>query len=233
MGVAQTERAVGFESCLMVTEEDERLEGVVTDDEVRLGYGNLVAASYDREGRLTSASFSLTNGVLMSAEVVGLPINDDLLTEVEKLKMRGVDFVLVVNFDDDGEGKTYLVKTERGGVVQLIDVTESEEMVDGYETGDEEDDEPGSDFVIEGEEELVGELLAATRMVCPFPVWGVEYGVGVRSEVLDFVVIEAETEEAMPFHVNLELDLSVLQQQRLDGRLLRRLARRAFPGADL
>ena len=84
-----------------------------------------------------------------------------------------------------------------------------------------------ADFVVEGEDEMVGELLHAWRHISQ--IGGIDFGVGIRELVLDFVLIDSRAGEGVPFHVAQQLDFEILDQSKVSPKLVRQLAEAAFP----
>lgn len=234
LGEYLSETGPSFESLSVLTEGGELLEATVTDDEIVVGVNDTISAAYDRVGGfLISAGFSLVNGVIdaYSREILGLP--EDLFYRALELKQKGDDLVIMVDFDEDGEAKLSLVRTENGQSAQLVEVINRDEMHESYgkigdSDDDDEDDEP-LDFVVEGEEKLVGELLIAWLAYCPILDFAVNFGVGVRTEVLDFCLVDVENEEAMPYHVSELFDPSALDDSRLNRKIVLSFVRQAFP----
>ncbi|OGD71239.1 hypothetical protein A3D09_03580 [Candidatus Collierbacteria bacterium RIFCSPHIGHO2_02_FULL_49_10] len=234
LGDRLSEAGIGFESCSMLTDQGELLEVTVTDDEVVVGVNDTISAAYDRVGGfLTSASFSLTAGVIDSYSRGILDLPDELFEMAVELKIKGDDLVIVVEFDDDGEAKVFLVRTENGETVQLISIIRHDEMVAAFgviegEEDEGEGDEP-LDFVVEGEEDLVGEFLSGWRQPCPIFDLSAEFAVGIRTQVVDFSIIDVENDEAMPYHASQLFDPSRLDNTRLTAKMVRSFAGQAFP----
>ncbi len=232
LGDRLSDTGSAFESLSVLTEEGELLEAIVTDDEVVVGVNDTISAAYDREfGFLVSASFSLVSGVIeaKSRELLSLP--EDLFKRAIELKRKKDDLVVVVDFDnDDGEAKVFLVRTENGRAVQLIKVIKQKEMHESYgEVEDEDGDPMPLDFVCEGEEELVGELLCAWLQYCPILNFAVNFGVGIRTQMVDFCLFDVEDEEALPYHVSELFDSSALDDRRLTRKMVSSFVSQAFP----
>lgn len=237
MGDRLSEVRRGFESLSVLTDEGELLEVTATDDEIVVGVNDTISAAYDRVGGfLISASFSLVGGVIDSYSRGILDLPDELFEKAVGLRVKGDDLVIVVEFDDDGEAKMFLMRTENGQAAQLVDVVNYDEMMEAYgviegeeDEGDEgEDDEP-INFTVEGEEELVGEFLSGWRQLCPIFDFEAEFAVGIRTQVVDFSIIDAENEEAMPYHASELIDPSELDNIRLTAKMVRSFVNQAFP----
>lgn len=231
LGEHLSETGQSFESLSVLTEEGELLEVTVTDEEVVVGVNDTISAAYDRVGGfLVCASFSLVGGVIDAYSRGLLDLPDELFDRAVALVKKGDDLVVVVDFDDDGEEKVFLVQTEGGKVVRLIEVIDHDDL-QRVEFDDDDDDNDGGalDFVVEGEEELVGEFLSGWRQFCPIFDFRAEFAVGIRTQVVDFSVIDSKNEEAMPYHASMLFDPSGLDDRRLNRKMVRSFVRQAFP----
>jgi hypothetical protein len=222
------ERGRGFEGFSQKLKTGELVEAWVTDKEAGVCFDNLISAVYDRgSGALMSASFSLTRAVL-DAKGRRLSINKMVRRKVKELRRDAIDVVVVVNFDEDGEIKISSVMTESGKATRRIAAAGVEDMEHDYSFPE---DGQVVDFLDDEEKELVGELILAWRHICR--VTGIDFGVGVRTQVLDFVMINSRKLAGFPYHVAELLDLSVFDGRSLDARLSLRLVSEAFPEVDL
>ena len=186
LGSYHRERGVGFESCVVRKGLGELIEVSVDDREVRVDYDNRISAIYDRKlGVLNCASFSLAR-------------------EMKKLSRAGSDIIVVVNFDDDGSERAFLILSDSQKVCRPL---------------------AGARMT-----NVVGELLRTWH--CISPIGGIDFCVGLRVFVLDFVVVNPNTGEGTPYHVAQELDFSLLDRERISPGLALRLAQAAFPGLD-
>ena len=243
-GKFHEEREVGFESCVVDLGEGEVSEVYLTDTEVGIGYAGSISAYYDREtGSLNTACLSLTRAILALAENE-VRLNRRSVRLAKEMLADDRDVVVIVNFDGEGEVKTSIVKTEAGVVTGLLGMGLTENMNSDYrwfEDEEEEDDdldeygammvdEASVDFVLEGEDDWVGYLIMAWRHECE--ILGVDLGIGVRTVVMDFVLVDNEGENGAPFHVSQELDFDVFDGRPLDTKLTQELVSQAFPELD-
>ncbi len=227
LGSHLEERREGQETCTVTMELGMLIEAFAYNKEVGICFDNTVMAIYDRgTGALNTASFSLVQGVL-DASRFDIRVNRVTARKAKELSRERSDIVVVVNFDEDGEERMSLVMTERGRVVRTLAAARINDMGHDYSFREEREE---IDFVSEDEEEWVGELLRAWR--CISSIGGIDFGVGVRNYVLDFVMINSNAGEGMPYHVAQQLDFSVLNGRGLDSNLTLKFAEVAFPGMD-
>lgn len=223
LGSHFSERRGDGETSTVFSGLGEMTEAFVCDNEVGVCFDNKIMAIYGREtGALNCASFSLVN-VVLDAVDFDIKVNKVTTRKVKKLFRDEQDIVIVVNFDDDGEEKIALVMTERGRVTRTLEFVGINEMGRDYSFPEEDE----ADFVAEGEEEIVGELLRAWRHISQ--IGGIDFGVGIRDLVLDFVMIDSNAREGVPFHVAQQLDFVVLNETGLSPKLVRQLVGAAFP----
>lgn len=226
LGAYHCEKQLGLETCTVRLELGGLIEAFVSDDEVGVCFDDTLMAVYSREtGELVSACFSLIRGAIDAASL-DFWANKGAMRKVEKMWETGGDLVVIVNFDADGGEKMFVVISDAGRTIRPLAGAGTNEMGHDYSFPE---DQVEIDFVPEGDEEIVGELLRAWRYISPV---GIDFGVGVRELVLDFVLINSNKEEGMPYHVARELDLSILNGQRLDSSLTQLLAEAAFPKMD-
>lgn len=223
LGSHFSERRVGRESCTVISDLGVISEAFVRESEVGVCFDNQMMAIYDRKtGALNCASFSLVN-IVLDAENLEITVNRVTARKVKTLSKENLDIVVVVNFDDDGEEKISLVMTEMGRVIRTLESVGINEMSRDYSFPEEEE----ADFVAEGEEKMVGELLRAWRHISQ--VGGIDFGVGVRELVLDLVLIDSNAGEGVLFHVAQQLDFEIFNKTGLSPKLVRQLAEAAFP----
>ena len=202
------ERGWGCETCTVRRGLGELIEVIVNDREVRVDYDDRVSAIYDRSlGVLNCASLSLVNSVL-EASRFNIRM-DRVARKMKELSGAGSDIVVVVNFDDDGRERVSLVLTDREGVCRPLAAGRmSEELAETR--------------LCRGEEEGGGKLLRAWQ--CISPIGGIDFCVGLRVFTLDFVVTNPSPGEGISYRVAQELDLSVLDGERISPGLALQLA---------
>lgn len=209
------EKNVGNETTMVCRGLGEPVGAVVTDKDIKVCIDNRVMAIYDRaSGGLSSVSFSLAQAFLEVSRY-DVRMGGAGICAIEALVREGNDLVVVVNFDDDGEGRAAVVLSDSAGVGRPLAAAKMTDRVP-TEEGDEGEDKD--------------ELLQTWH--CISPIGKIDFSVDIRVFVLDLEIINPYTGKGTPFHVAQELDFSLLDQEKISPQLVLELAADAFPGLD-